>query len=682
MLERIIAARLEAHMTERAPGWHDSQYGFRRGHSTVDTVKRVKTMAEDEVSREGVAVAVSLDVTNAFNSIPWARIVESLRHFEVPAYLVGIIPAYLTDRYIVYAGKNGEERRRIERGVPQGSVLGPILWITAYDSVLRCPMPPGAGMVDPGCISTQASGQGTVEVLTGTNPALPSALSGGRGAPVKVSSTKKKKKGIDVGDITNHIDTLGKHIKETQKHCTTSCRVKSEILSLTNKFNNVKTLGTHLRLLTHSKVKRGLINAIGSISKTLFGTLDSDDLQLIDQNIDKLFSEGNELKTIVTNQTALIRKILNTDSLKQLEKVNADIRNEINQVNKQELLVVKIISIESALSDLHFQLNEMFNLILLGKQGIVSPQIINHHTFLEQYAKALGKHTMNKEFLPEEGNFQNILDISTLTLFVQSEKIFFKISIPTITDSDWDIEQVYPIPTQKNGAFLAPLVERPIFFTSGLTYVNVDQMYLDKQCRIRRELYICKQTQPIHYRHSKHDCASEIISVDNTMRFCKFTVYKIVEVTFIPLKNENHYIAIPEKPIELNIFSEEGHQIVKLKQPSLLRTKITVDILYGDNHMRISGNPKNVSYDIKIKTINITNNVDLSSMLGILEKTPKVMSNLNGYTDHLDSQTNQEHLQATTVTIQTNDNYFQISELCSRKSEQKGKERKTLTLVR
>jgi hypothetical protein len=113
----------------------------------VDAVKRVRSMAEDMVSRYGLAVAVFLDVSNAFNSIPWARIMEALRHFEVPAYLVGVIGAYLNDRCITFTGRNGEERRRVERGVPQGSVLGPILWITAYDSVLRCPMPPDTGLV-------------------------------------------------------------------------------------------------------------------------------------------------------------------------------------------------------------------------------------------------------------------------------------------------------------------------------------------------------------------------------------------------------------------------------------------------------------------------------------------------------------------------------------------------------
>ena len=148
LFERIIVARLEAHMERRIPGWHDSQFGFRRGRSTVDAVKRLRSMAEDMVAREGVAVAVSLDISNAFNSIPWSRIVEALRHFESPPYLVRVIQAYLNDRWITYTGRNGvKERRPVERGVPQGSVLGPILWITAYDSVLRSPMPPGAGMI-------------------------------------------------------------------------------------------------------------------------------------------------------------------------------------------------------------------------------------------------------------------------------------------------------------------------------------------------------------------------------------------------------------------------------------------------------------------------------------------------------------------------------------------------------
>ena len=47
--------------------------------------------------------------------------------------------------------------------------------------------------------------------------------------------------------------------------------------------------------------------------------------------------------------------------------------------------------------------------------------------------------------------------------------------------------------------------------------------------------------------------------------------------------------------------------------------------------MRVGVNPKSTSYDIKIKTIHVNNNVDLSSIIVTLEKTPKVMSNLNGY---------------------------------------------------
>jgi hypothetical protein len=134
-------------MTQREPGWHSSQYGFRQGRLTVDAVGHARRRAEEMVTRQGVALAVSLDITNAFNSIAWSKIIEALRYHQVPHYLFRVIQAYFNDRWIEFNGKTGITRRPVERGVPQGSVLGPILWITAYDRVLRCPRPLGTDLV-------------------------------------------------------------------------------------------------------------------------------------------------------------------------------------------------------------------------------------------------------------------------------------------------------------------------------------------------------------------------------------------------------------------------------------------------------------------------------------------------------------------------------------------------------
>lgn len=66
------------------------------------------------------------------------------------------------------------------------------------------------------------------------------------------------------------------------------------------------------------RTKRGLLNFVGSISKTLFGTLDEDDLSLVNGNIDKLFSQQNQITHTLQNQTQIIKALLDCNGAQRL----------------------------------------------------------------------------------------------------------------------------------------------------------------------------------------------------------------------------------------------------------------------------------------------------------------------------------------------------------------------------
>lgn len=143
--ERIIEARLQDWM-DRHPESRlaANQFGFRRNTSICDALLVVQEFVTDARADREVVVGVSLDITNAFNSLKWSCIRQALKDKGFPTYLRKIIDSYLSDREIEYPTVEGTTHtRKITAGVPQDLVLGPTLWNITYDWVLRTPLEEG-----------------------------------------------------------------------------------------------------------------------------------------------------------------------------------------------------------------------------------------------------------------------------------------------------------------------------------------------------------------------------------------------------------------------------------------------------------------------------------------------------------------------------------------------------------
>ena len=124
--------------------------------------------------------------------------------------------------------------------------------------------------------------------------------------------------------------------------------------------------------------KRGLINGIGSILKTLFGTLTESDLTYVNLELDHLYAENEDLASSIKNQAKVIKMILNSgsykgESLLEYNKENIkhfyQISTQINNNTKNLLISNQIIIMTLLIDDLNKDITPIINLINDGKHA-------------------------------------------------------------------------------------------------------------------------------------------------------------------------------------------------------------------------------------------------------------------------------------------------------------------------
>ena len=138
LFEKVMYSRL-MDFIEKNNILSDSQYGFRKRHSTHHAVLDIIDQIHSNLDSKLYTCAIFLDLKKAFDTVNHEILLKKLYLYGIRGCVQDWFASYLSNRtQTTSIESNISSKQPINFGIPQGSILGPVLFLLYINDITKC----------------------------------------------------------------------------------------------------------------------------------------------------------------------------------------------------------------------------------------------------------------------------------------------------------------------------------------------------------------------------------------------------------------------------------------------------------------------------------------------------------------------------------------------------------------
>jgi hypothetical protein len=331
----------------------------------------------------------------------------------------------------------------------------------------------------------------------------------------------------------------------------------------------------------NNRRKRGVLDFVGEISKTLFGTLTQADAKECNRHINQLEKEQKEFLHISSEQMTVIKSAIQSigSTVQNIDKNEKLLRDIILQLNEQVANAsvtlqteveqvttanLQIATVERGVIECQHGYEILLEALVHAEQGTFQPKFVT----AERIRAVLTSQQLPSGMDYPNFPFSELQRIVVPHVYAHESFLVYVLDIPLLFPTLYQLYKVLPYPIPRQDIF--------VFINPSKEYIFVDSIKRQFGKMTTTELTGCFQPNPLRkvckanipvYTHIPNlDCEMTLIHPLSTQvpKSCEVRVIELVKTYWIPLFMSNQWLYVTPKSEKLSVLCGENAKQVDL----------------------------------------------------------------------------------------------------------------------